>query len=106
MNDRDHKSNRSGSISASGYEYSASWLDVSGRTSLRAGNRVIATRPLRNDGTYPHEDVGVILVRRGDIGFVVEIADFDGDEHYTVEFVDRAIVIATRRQDIARIRDN
>lgn len=106
MNDRDYKSNRSGSVSASGYEYAASWLDVSGRTSLRAGDRVIATRPLRNDGTYPHKDVGVILVCRGDLGYVVEIANSGGDEYYTVEFVDRAIVIATWRQDIARIRDN
>lgn len=106
MNDRAHRTNRSGSISASGYEYSSSWLDVSGRTSLRAGDRVIATRPLRNDGTYPHEDVGVILVRRGDLGYVVEVVNSGGGEYYTVEFVDRAIVIATWQHDIARIRDN
>lgn len=48
----------------------------------------------------------MILVRRGDLGYVVEVVNSGGGEYYTVEFVDRAIVIATWQHDIARIRDN
>jgi hypothetical protein len=106
VNDRDYKSNRGRGASASDYGYAAPWFDVSSRKSLRGGDKVIAARPLRNDGTYPHEDVGAILVRRGDLGYVVEIVNSGGDEYYTVEFVARAVVCETRRKDITPIRDN
>jgi nitrogen fixation protein NifZ len=70
------------------------------------GEKVRAARPLRNDGTYPHEDIGVILVREGDVGYVLEIATFCGEVYYTIEFVDRAVVVGTRRRDLVRICDH
>ena len=46
-------------------------------------------RNLRNDGTYPGEDTGVVLVRRGSIGYVCELGVFLQDQIiYTVHFLD------------------
>jgi nitrogen fixation protein NifZ len=73
--------------------------------SFELGDGVRATRPLRNDGTYLHKDVGEVLVLEGDIGFVVEIALFRGEAYYTIEFVDRAVVMAARGRDLARLDD-
>ncbi|MFA5951718.1 MAG: nitrogen fixation protein NifZ [Hyphomicrobium sp.] len=72
---------------------------------LRVGEKVRAARPLRNDGTYPHRDVGAILVREGDVGHVLEIVKFCGALYYTVEFVDRDVVVGARRWDLARSLD-
>jgi len=69
------------------------------------GENVRAARPLRNDGTYPHRDVGAILVYTGDVGRVVEIVKFRSALYYTVEFVDRDIVVGARRWDLVRILD-
>ncbi len=46
-------------------------------------------RNLRNDGTYPGEDTGTVLVRRGSIGYVCELGVFLQDQIiYTVHFLD------------------
>lgn len=64
------------------------------------GEGVRAARALKNDGTYPHRSIGETLVRAGDTGFIIEIVNFCDDTYYTVEFVDRAVVLAARGRDL------
>ncbi len=64
------------------------------------GEGVRAARPLKNDGTYLHRGIGETLVSRGDAGFIVEIVHFCDDTYYTVEFVDRAVVVSARGRDL------
>ena len=46
-------------------------------------------RNLRNDGTYPGQPTGALLVRRGSIGYVRHIGVFLQDQIiYTVHFLD------------------
>ncbi len=46
-------------------------------------------RNLRNDGTYPGETTGTLLVRRGSIGYVRHIGVFLQDQLiYSVHFID------------------
>lgn len=61
---------------------------------------VRAARPLRNDGTYPHREIGEVLVQPGDVGCVLEIVEFCGEAYYTVEFVDRSVVVGTRDRNL------
>lgn len=96
------KPNRS-ALLASGRRYAGASLYISNATNLQLGEKVRAARPLRNDGTYPHKDIGEILVREGDAGYVLEIVKFCGEVYYTVEFVDRAVVVGTRRRDLVRV---
>jgi hypothetical protein len=67
---------------------------------LASGRWVRAERPLRNDGTYPHRNVGEVLVSAGDVGYVLEVVEFCGEAYYTVEFAARSVVVGTRRQDL------
>lgn len=93
------KPNRSARV-ANGRRFDGALLGISNAASLELGEKVSAARPLRNDGTYPHKDIGEILVREGDVGYVLEIVKFCGEVYYTVEFVDRAVVVGTRRRDL------
>lgn len=68
--------------------------------SLRAGRWVRAARPLRNDGTYPHREIGDVLVDEGDVGYVLEVVEFCGESYYTVEFVGRSVVVGTRQRNL------
>jgi nitrogen fixation protein NifZ len=77
-----------------------SLLPTSGRGPLVSGRWVRAKRPLRNDGTYPHRDVGEVLVSEGDVGYVLEVVEFCGEAYYTVEFAARSVVVGTRLQDL------
>ena len=55
--------------------------------------KVQATKFVKNDGTYPHRDIGDILVRKGDVGYVRDIGTFLQRFYvYAVEFVDRGVV--------------
>jgi hypothetical protein len=44
------------------------------------GEAVRLTRNVRNDGTYPGLDPGAPLVRRGSIGYVVDVGTFLQDQ--------------------------
>jgi len=64
------------------------------------GEGVRAARALKNDGTYLHRSIGETLVSAGDTGFVIEIVNFCDDTYYTVEFIERAVVLAARARDL------
>ena len=44
------------------------------------GEAVRLIRNVRNDGTYPGMDPGMPLVRRGSIGYVVDVGTFLQDQ--------------------------
>jgi len=68
-----------------------------------AGEPVRAVALIRNDGTYPHEDIGEALVHPGDIGVVRESWRFLGEVYYTVEFMARPVFVIMRGREMARM---
>lgn len=65
------------------------------------GVKVRATKYVKNDGTYPHRDIGDILVRKGDVGYVRDIGTFLQRFYvYAVEFVDRGVVVGMRGREL------
>lgn len=65
------------------------------------GERVCATRHIRNDGTYPGKDIGASLVRKGDAGFVRDVGTFLQQFYiYAVEWIDRGIVVGMRTREL------
>ncbi|WP_291992851.1 nitrogen fixation protein NifZ [Candidatus Accumulibacter sp. ACC003] len=65
------------------------------------GEPVRLTRNVRNDGTYPGLDSGAPLVRRGSIGYVVDIGTFLQDQIiYAVNFLDQARTVGCREEEL------
>ena len=65
------------------------------------GEAVRLTRNVRNDGTYPGLDPGAPLVRRGSIGYVVDIGSFLQDQViYAVNFLDEARTVGCREEEL------
>jgi nitrogen fixation protein NifZ len=69
---------------------------------FKAGAKVCSVSLVRNDGTYPHMDIGEVLVQPGDAGIVRESWCFLGEFYYTVEFVARAVVVIMRDREMVR----
>ena len=67
-----------------------------------AGERVRSLGPVKNDGTYAHRGIGEILVHERDLGVVHEKWAFLGQLYYTVEFIDRAVVVIMRGCELAK----
>jgi nitrogen fixation protein NifZ len=71
---------------------------------FHAGDKVLALRLIRNDGTYPHRDIGEPLVHPGDGGIVRESWSFLGDVYYTVEFMAQAVFVIMRGREMRSVR--
>jgi nitrogen fixation protein NifZ len=67
-----------------------------------AGEHVLSLGRVKNDGTYAHRDVGEVVVHQYDLGVVHEKWHFLGQLFYTVEFVDRAVVVIMRGRELAK----
>ncbi len=58
-------------------------------------------RNVRNDGTYPGLDPGAPLVRRGSIGYVVDVGSFLQDQIiYSVNFLDIDMIVGCREEEL------
>ncbi|HMV20588.1 MAG TPA: nitrogen fixation protein NifZ [Rhodocyclaceae bacterium] len=65
------------------------------------GEAVRLIRNVRNDGTYPGLDPGAPLVRRGSIGYVVDVGTFLQDQIiYSVNFLDEGRIVGCREEEL------
>ncbi|MDD2659930.1 MAG: nitrogen fixation protein NifZ [Methylococcales bacterium] len=65
------------------------------------GETVRVTRNVRNDGTYPEMDVGILLVRRGSVGNILNVGTFLQDQViYTVHFLNVDRMVGCRLEEL------
>ncbi len=65
------------------------------------GDEVRVIRNVRNDGTYPGLDVGAFLVRRGSVGYVVNVGTFLQDQViYSVHFMSEQRLVGCREEEL------
>ena len=65
------------------------------------GDAVRVTRNVRNDGTYPGEETGALLIRRGSVGNVVDVGTFLQDQIiYSVHFLDVGRIVGCREEEL------
>jgi nitrogen fixation protein NifZ len=68
------------------------------------GEKVRAKRTVRNDGTYAGKDIGEILCKKGDEGYVVSIGTFLQQFYiYGVEFVSTGYRVGMKRKELDRV---
>jgi nitrogen fixation protein NifZ len=64
------------------------------------GEAVRLTRNVRNDGTFPGLEVGNLLIRRGSVGYVMNVGTFLQDQViYTVNFLDHGRIVGCREEE-------
>ena len=67
------------------------------------GDQVRVIRNVRNDGTYPGLEVGAPLVRRGSVGYVVNVGTFLQDQViYSVHFLHEERLVGCREEELIR----
>jgi nitrogen fixation protein NifZ len=68
------------------------------------GEKVRATKYVKNDGTYPLKDIGEVLVGKGDVGYVRDIGTFLQRFYvYAVDFVDRGTIVGMRARELVSL---
>jgi len=65
------------------------------------GDKVRSRRSIRNDGTFPGKEIGDILVKKGDEGFVVSIGTFLQQFYiYGVDFPSHGYRVGMKRKEL------
>ena len=65
------------------------------------GEKVRSRRTIKNDGTFPGRDIGDILVKKGDEGYVVSIGTFLQQFYiYGVEFIGSGHRVGMKRREL------
>ncbi|MGV7207117.1 nitrogen fixation protein NifZ [Oxalobacteraceae bacterium A2-2] len=68
------------------------------------GERVKSTKTIRNDGTFAGKDIGDILVRKGDIGYVTSIGTFLQQFYiYGIEFVEQGYRVGMKGRELVSL---
>lgn len=65
------------------------------------GQKVKIIKTIRNDGTFQGKDIGEVLVKKGDLGYVTSIGTFLQQFYiYGVEIIDRGYKVGLRGKEL------
>ena len=76
-------------------------VEISAPPYFSYGEKVKAKRLIRNDGTYAGKEIGDILARKGEEGYVVSIGTFLQQFYiYGVEFLESGNRVGMKRKEL------
>ena len=76
-------------------------VELSAPPFFNFGEKVRAKRTIRNDGTYAGREIGDILAKKGEIGYVVSIGTFLQQFYiYGVEFIASGNRVGMKRKEL------
>ncbi|PTV94562.1 nitrogen fixation protein NifZ [Rhodobacter aestuarii] len=65
------------------------------------GDKVVSRKQVKNDGTMPGCEIGEIVVKKGDVGYVRDIGTFLGQFYiYAVDYLERGAIVGMREAEI------
>jgi nitrogen fixation protein NifZ len=68
------------------------------------GEKVKSKKMVRNDGTFQGAEIGEVLVKKGEVGYVKSIATFIQQFYiYAVDFPDRGYAVGMKGREIESI---
>lgn len=70
------------------------------------GERVRARRMVRNDGTFPGREIGEVLVKKGEVGYVTSIGTFLQQFYiYGIDFPERGYRVGMRAKELDPVEE-
>src|SRR6266568_3746787 len=79
-------------------------VELNGPPAFNYGEKVRARRMVRNDGTYGGRDIGDVLVKKGEEGYVFSIGTFLQQYYiYGVEFAVSGTRVGMKRRELESV---
>lgn len=79
-------------------------VELAGPPAFGFGEKVRSRRVIRNDGTYAGKEIGEILAKKGDVGYVVSIGTFLQQFYiYGIEFVESGNRVGMKRKELEAV---
>lgn len=71
---------------------------------FKPGEKVVSLKNIRNDGTVRGCEIGEIVVKKGEVGYVRDIGTFLQQFFiYAVEWIDRGTVVGMRGKELKSV---
>lgn len=65
------------------------------------GDKVVALRDVRNDGTFPGAKMGEVLIRKDEVGYVHSVGTYLNRYYiYTIDFIEIARLVGMRAAEL------
>ena len=76
-------------------------VELEGPPAFDYGEKVVSRKNVRNDGTFCGKELGELLVKKGDVGYVKSIGSFLQQFYiYGIDFVDRGYVVGMKGREL------
>jgi nitrogen fixation protein NifZ len=84
-----------------GFSRDSDIVELDGPPAFDYGQKVRSRKTVRNDGTFAGKEIGDVLVKKGDWGYVTSIGTFLQQFYiYGVEFVDHGYRVGMKGREI------
>lgn len=76
-------------------------MELDGPPTFTYGQKVRSRKNIRNDGTFPGREIGEILIKKGDEGYVNSIGTFLQRFYiYGVDFYERGALVGMKAREL------
>lgn len=76
-------------------------VELDGPPAFDYGEKVVSRKNVRNDGTFQGREIGELLVKKGDVGYVKSIGSFLQQFYiYGIDFVDLGYVVGMKGREL------
>ncbi len=71
------------------------------------GEKVRLRKLIKNDGTFPGREVGQVLAKKGDIGYIASIGTYLQSSYiYAVHFIETGIVVGCKKKELESVEES
>lgn len=78
--------------------------EIWGPPAFDLGQKVKARKHIRNDGTFPGREIGEILIRKGEEGYVAGIGTFLQQFYiYSVDFIEPGCIVGMKGSELVAL---
>jgi nitrogen fixation protein NifZ len=75
--------------------------EINSPPTFEIGEKVRVKKLIRNDGTFPGQDIGATLAKKGETGYICSIGTFLQTSYiYAVHFIERGHVVGCRTREL------
>ncbi|NTV09757.1 MAG: nitrogen fixation protein NifZ [Zoogloea sp.] len=81
-------------------------IELDGPPRFEYGEKVMSRYTVRNDGTFRGKEIGEILVKKGDVGYVSSIGTFLQQFYiYGIEFIEHGYRVGMKSRELVSLDD-
>jgi nitrogen fixation protein NifZ len=71
------------------------------------GQKVRIRKLIKNDGTFPGQDIGAVLAQKGEVGYIASIGTYLQTTYiYAVHFLQTGFVIGCKKKELEIVEEN